>query len=89
MSNQMPTISMFYGIVIYMYNNDHNPPHFHARYQGDEAEFDFNGDLIEGGLPRKQTKLVLAWAELHKEELVKNWELIKNGEAVLTIAPLH
>lgn len=85
----MPTISMFYGITIRMYNGDHNPPHFHACYQGDEAEFDFDGNIIKGKLPRKQIKLILAWAELHKEELLANWELIKSKEAIYSIAPLQ
>ena len=58
----MPSISMFFGIIIYMYYDDHNPPHFHARYQRYKAAFDFEGDMIAGELPLKQRKLVTAWA---------------------------
>ena len=51
----MPTISMFYGIIIRMYNNgEHNPPHFHATYRGQNAVFDLDGELIEGNMPTKQ-----------------------------------
>ncbi len=57
----MPTISMFYGIVIRMYNNgEHNPPHFHAYYQGRNAVFDMDGNMLEGEMPRAQTKLIAA-----------------------------
>ena len=59
----MPTISMFYGIVIRMYNNgEHNPPHFHAYYQGKEAVFDMDGNLTDGEMPNRQRKLIGAWA---------------------------
>ncbi len=56
----MPTISMFYGILIRMYYDDHNPPHIHAIYGNDTACFTFDGELLEGSLPKKQTKLVEA-----------------------------
>lgn len=85
----MPSISMFYGIVIYMYSGDHNPPHFHARYQDFEGVFDFEGELIGGSFPRRQTKLVSAWAELHKEELYANWSLALSGEVLYRIEPLR
>lgn len=69
----MPIISMFYGIIIRMYNNgEHNPPHFHATYQGHNAVFSMEGELIEGDMPRKQTKLISAWAVIHKDELIAN-----------------
>jgi len=70
----MPEISRFEGIVITMYFNEHNPPHFHATYNGIEAQFDLNeGAFTKGALPSKQARLVLAWYELHKEELLKIW----------------
>ena len=63
----MPEISRFGGIVITMYFNEHNPPHFHASYNGIEAQFDLNeGAFTRGALPSKQARLVLAWYELHK-----------------------
>lgn len=65
----MPTISVFYGIQIMMYFYDqgkHNTPHIHAEYQDDEAVFSIlDGEILSGTLPRKQTRLVQAWIELH------------------------
>ena len=81
---------MFYGIVIRMYNNnEHNPPHFHASYQGQNAVFDMDGNLVEGEMPRAQIKLIAAWAEIHKEELLANWELALKEEPLYKIDPLH
>lgn len=86
----MPTISMFYGIIIRMYNNgEHNPPHFHAYYQGKEAVFDFDGDKKDGEMPAKQIKLIAAWAEIHKDELLANWELAINEQPLYKIDPLR
>ena len=85
----MPTISMFFGIIITMYPDDHNPPHFHARYQGDDAVFTLDGEFIEGDMPRKQRKLIGAWAELHFDELSANWELALNSQELYRIDPLR
>ncbi len=87
----MPTISMFYGIIIRMYcgKAEHNPPHFHAYYQEYKALVDITScEIIEGNLPAKQAKLVLAWAELHKDELTADWELASKGELPFKIEPL-
>ena len=87
----MPTISMFYGIIIRMYfaPGEHSPPHFHAYYNEFKASFDIETlEVIEGNLPRKQTRLVQAWAELHIDELRADWELAMNGEPVYKIEPL-
>jgi len=54
----VPIISRFYGILIAMYFNDHNPPHFHAKYSGDEALFNFDGEILEGKLPKRAVKFV-------------------------------
>lgn len=71
----MPEISRFEGITITMYFNEHNSPHFHAIYNGIEAQFDlYEGAFIKGALPSKQARLVLAWYELHKDELYQIWE---------------
>ena len=86
----MPTISMFYGIVIRMYNNnEHNPPHFHAQYQGHNAVFDMDGNLTDGEMPKAQIKLIAAWAEIHREELLANWELAMQEEPLYKIEPLR
>ncbi|MBN4051107.1 MAG: hypothetical protein COA82_04925 [Alkaliphilus sp.] len=87
----MPTISMFYGIIIRMYcaPKEHNPPHFHAYYQEYRAVIDINTcESKEGNLPKKQLKLVLAWAELRKEELLANWTIAMNSELPFKIEPL-
>ena len=86
----MPTISMFLGIIIRMYNNgEHNPPHFHASYQDFNAVFDMDGEIIEGKMPKKQIKFIAAWAELHKDELLANWELAITGQSLYKIDPLR
>ena len=88
----MPTIAMFYGIIIRMYfaPGEHNPPHFHVYYNEFRASVDIRtGEMIEGNLPRKQQKLVMAWAELHQEELRANWRLVMNGENPFKIQPLN
>lgn len=89
----MPTISMFYGILILMYfrdNRRHHLAHIHVRYQGTEAALAIDdGAVLEGSLPSKQLKMVQAWIEIHKEELLVNWELAVNGEAPFRIAPLQ
>lgn len=87
----MPTISMFFGIVIRMYlgKKEHNPPHFHAYYQDTKGIFDIHTCAItEGSIPNKQVKLIEAWAELHKEELLADWELASNDELPYKIDPL-
>ena len=84
----MPTISMFYGILIRMYYDDHNPPHFHAYYNKNEAVFSLDGKLINGKMPKKQLKLIEAWCIIHKKELEANWLLCKNSEELFTIQPL-
>jgi len=89
----MPTISMFFGIVIYLYffdNEKHKLPHIHARYQGSEAVFSIeDGAMLSGNLPNRQVRLVQAWIEIHREELVADWDLAVNGEAPFQIAPLR
>ena len=85
----MPTISMFYGILIKMYYDDHNPPHFHAYYNNDEAVLTFDGTLIRGKIPKKQLKLVQAWSIIHKKELEANWLLCQNSEEPFNILPLQ
>ncbi len=89
----MPTISMFYGILVLMFfrdNRRHNLPHIHVRYQGEEAVLNIDdGSVIDGNLPRKQLRMVQAWIEIHKEELLVDWELAVNGEEPFRIAPLQ
>lgn len=77
----MPEISRFYGIIIYMYINDHNPPHFHARYNEFEATISINDFAwLKGKLPAKAYTLVIEWALLHQDELIKNWGLLSDDD---------
>lgn len=84
----MPTISMFYGILIRMYYDDHNPPLIHAVYNNDTACFTLDGELLDGSIPKKQRKLVEAWIEIHRDELDANWKLAQEGEPFFKIEPL-
>ena len=88
----MPTISMFFGILIKMNWRDigqHNLPHFHAYYGDHEAVFNLDGDIISGQFPKKQSAFIRAWALLHEDELSANWKLAVNGEATFRIDPLR
>ncbi len=87
----MPIISLFYGIKITMYFDEHRPPHFHAEYNGNKAEVLIrDAKVIQGALPKKQLKLVLAWAVMHEEELMENWNEIEKGTMKLKkIQPLQ
>ncbi|MCB0195526.1 MAG: DUF4160 domain-containing protein [Anaerolineae bacterium] len=89
----MPPISMFYGIIIYMYfidNKKHSQPHIHARYQGDEVIVSIpEGDILEGSIPIAKMKLLQAWVEIRKEELMADWELAVSGEQPYKIEPLR
>lgn len=85
----MPEISLFRGIRICMYYDDHNPPHFHAEYAGYRCIVDIlSGCVINGNLPARQLKLVLAWNELHNDELLQNWELAKSRLPLDQVDPL-
>jgi Domain of unknown function (DUF4160) len=85
----MPTISEFFGILIRMYWDDHPPPHFHALYGEHEAQYNIlTLDVIQGSLPRRAHALVVEWASLHKDELLKNWERCQIPSAAVPIAPL-
>ena len=85
----MPEISLFYGIRVTMYYEDHNPPHFHAEYNGNKAIVDIiEARVIKGALPSRQLKLILAWCVIHQDKLMQNWELSKDGLPLNRINPL-
>jgi hypothetical protein len=93
MEGEMPTISMFYGILVAMYfedNERHNLPHIHVRYAGSKASVSIDdGRVLAGSIPSKQLKMVQAWIEIHKDELFADWELAVAGEQPFRIAPLQ
>jgi len=84
----MPEISRFYGIVIYMFYNNHSPPYFHMKYQEYEATFEIEMGIIRGDMPKTAMKLINEWVEQHKEELLNNWNMIKERKPLKKIEPL-
>jgi hypothetical protein len=87
---RVPRISQFYGIVIEMYFSDHPPPHFHARYGGEEATVVIEtGEVLDGSLPGRALRLVREWLEQHRAELVANWERARTHQPVEPVAPLR
>ena len=89
----MPELSRFFGIVIRMYleaGGQHHTPHFHAHYQEEVGIFSLDPvDLIAGSLPKRQMRLVEAWAELHQQELETDWALLQAGQLPVPIEPLQ
>lgn len=89
----MPIVSMFYGIVVMMFFEDdrrHKKPHVHVEYQEDSAVIGIpDGRVISGSLPPAKLKLVAAWIEIHRDELMADWSLAARGEPVFKIEPLR
>lgn len=85
----MPEVSRFNGISIQFFFRDHNPPHFHVVYGGYKAVFEIETlKIVEGKLPKKQALLVVQWAFLHREELIKAWNAARNEKVPEKIKPL-
>lgn len=86
----MPVISRFLGIIIAMYYQDHNPPHFHVRYNEFRASVSINDlALLDGKLPPKVLGLVIEWASQHQQELMEDWKLAEELQALKPIKPLE
>lgn len=88
----MPVLSMFFGIIVRMYREIgglHNLPHVHAEYSGQEVAVSLDGTVLEGSIPRNKMRLLLAWIEIHREELEANWSLLGRGEQCFRIDPLE
>lgn len=89
----MPSLSTFYGIIVYMYfmdNRQHNLPHINVKYQDHEVVVSIpEGDILEGSIPSSKMKLLQAWIEIHKDELVADWALAVSGEQPYKIDPLR
>ena len=92
MKGFMPVISMFYGIIIYLYyydNKEHNTPHIHVEFQEHKAVISIpEGNIISGEFPNNKLRLVEAWIEIHKDEILANWKLAVIGEQIFKIEPL-
>jgi hypothetical protein len=89
----MPVISMFYGVIVLMYyfdNRKHHQPHIHIQYGEEEAVISIpEGDVIEGSIRAAKLKLVQAWIEIHRDELMADWVLAASGQPVFKIDPLR
>ena len=86
----MPEISRFFGIVIRMYFDDHNPPHFHATYAGNESKVGIEPiAVLDGALPNRAASMVFEWAALHQAELMQNWNRLHRAQPVEKIRPLE
>ncbi len=84
----MPTISRFYGIVIYMNYNDHLPPHFHARYQEQEVTIEIATGVVTGKMSKRALRMLFEWLDDHQDELLRNWELARARQPLEKIPPL-
>jgi len=84
----MPEICRFYGIIIFMNYNEHDPPHFHVRYQDQEITVEIRKGIVEGKMPKRALKMVFEWYEQHIEELLMDWDLAKERKLLKKIEPL-
>ena len=88
----MPTISMFYGIIIRMQNErggKHHKPHIHCIYGNDEIVVTLEGEVLEGSIPAGKLKLIQAWITIHQEDLAADWNLLSAGDGYFKIDPLR
>ena len=86
----MPEISRFFGMIIAMYHNEHNPPHFHVRYGEYKAEIDIRTlAVLAGKLPPRALGLVMEWASAHQDDLMDDWELARQDAELKRIPPLE
>jgi len=86
----MPIISRFFGIIIAVFYDDHNPPHFHARYSGQKVSIEINSlKVLDGKISPRALGLVMEWASQHKKELIEDWNLAKANNPPKKIEPLQ
>lgn len=86
----MPELSRFYGIIIRMFYDDHPPPHFHAVYEGEQAQISIDTfEVTEGSIKRRALALVMEWAAAHRDELRRAWELARQNQEPGKIKPLE
>ncbi len=85
----MPILSRFFGIVIFMFWREHNPPHFHAKYADEEVVIEIANGAVNGSMSKRALTLVQEWREMHKEELMRDWKLAEQKKALFPIKPLE
>jgi hypothetical protein len=84
----MPVLSGFYGIIIFMNYQDHDPPHFHARYENQEVIIEIESGIVNGYMTKRALRLIFEWSEIHYEELLDNWHLARERRPLRSISPL-
>jgi len=84
----MPEISRFFGIIVFINYNDHNPPHFHAWYGDYKITITIEEGIVEGKMPKRALNMIFEWMELHKLELIEDWNRAKNKQPLNKINPL-
>ena len=84
----MPTVSRFFGIVIFLNYRDHDPPHFHARYGEEEVTVAIEDGAVTGTMSKRALRMVLEWAELHEGALMRNWQRARDHKPLEAIPPL-
>lgn len=84
----MPEISTFYGLIILMNFKDHSPPHFHVWYSEFKVIVTIKDGIVKGEMPQRALKMIFDWLELHRSELLEDWELAQKGESLRKIEPL-
>ncbi|HCE45776.1 MAG TPA: transcriptional regulator [Lentisphaeria bacterium] len=85
----MPVISRFFGIIIYMYWRDHAPPHFHAKYAGEEVEIEIESGKVLGSMNKRALKMIQEWRESNKADLLEDWKLAEEHKELKEIKPLE
>jgi len=84
----MPQISAFYGLIILMNFKDHAPPHFHVWYGDYKVTITIQDGIVTGKMPQRALKMVFEWLEIHREDLLQEWEKAQKGEKLTQISPL-
>ena len=84
----MPEISRFYGLIVFMNFKDHNPPHFHVWYGDYKVIVTIADGIVKGEMPKRALKMIFDWLKMHREELMIDWDLAQNGDALNKIEPL-
>ncbi len=84
----MPEICRFYGIIVFMNYNDHDPPHFHARYQDQEITVEIQTGIVQGTMSRRALRMLFDWSERYQEELMRNWRHARDKQPFEKIPPL-
>lgn len=84
----MPEISRFYGIVVYMNFNDHDPPHFHARYHDQEVVVEIPMAVVQGRMSNRALRMLFEWSDMHRQELMDNWQRAQERHPLVGIPPL-